>query len=62
MIQEKLNKWWCNTDFTEMEKITGFRQLDFNPEDGYQDFVDVCDNWWEKSTSEFKLDIFYKWS
>lgn len=24
----------------------GYRQDDFSPNDGYQDFVDACDEWW----------------
>lgn len=55
---KKIQNWWQNCDFLLMEEITGFKQTDFNPEDGYQEFVDACDNWWkEKSISE-KLKIY----
>jgi len=61
MTAQKLKEWWRNTDFREMEKISGFKQLDFSPEDGYQDFVDACDNWWENLSEENKLDAYNDW-
>lgn len=44
----KLQEWWGNLTFEEMESITGFQQDDFSPEEGYQDFVDTCDEFWNK--------------
>jgi len=38
-------KWWKETDFRQMEWVTGFMQCNYNPEDGYQEFVEVCDKW-----------------
>ena len=58
MTEKKLNEWWYNTEFKEMEKITRLNQSDFSPEDGYQDFVDVCDNWWENLSEEDKQDVY----
>jgi len=58
MTDNILNKWWKSTDFREMEKISGFRQINFSPEDGYQDFVDACDNWWESLSKEEKQDVY----
>ena len=58
MTEKELNTWWGQTDFREMEKITRLRQLDFSPEDGYQDFVDVCDNWWDGLSKEYKQDVY----
>ena len=43
-----VNEWWGNCGFGEMEMMTGFRMTDFNPDDGYQEFVDACDEWWDK--------------
>ena len=43
-----VNEWWGNCGFREMERRTGFRMTDFNSEDGYQEFVDACDEWWDK--------------
>ncbi|MFS2717026.1 hypothetical protein AAH068_19150 [Bacteroides uniformis] len=42
---EGWEEWWENTDFPTMERITGCRQTDFSPEDGYQEFVDACNEW-----------------
>lgn len=53
-LLQNLDEWWHGLDFRQMERITGYRQDDFAPEDGYQDFVDVCDNWWESLSIEEK--------
>ena len=53
-----VNEWWNNTPFWLMENITGYRQDDFSPEDGYQDFVDACDTWWDNlSFNEFRINF-----
>lgn len=49
------HSWWGNTDFREMERITGLRQSDFNPEAGYQAFVDACDEWWSGLSADEKI-------
>jgi hypothetical protein len=53
-----LNEWWGAQGFREMEKITGLRQRDFSPEDGYQDFVDACDAWWVSLSYVDKVFIY----
>ena len=47
-------KWWNETDFLQMELVTRFRQYEFNPEDGYQEFVDACDEYWNNLSKEKK--------
>jgi hypothetical protein len=54
--------WWNETDFSQMERITGFRQSDFDPKDGYRAFVDACDNWWEALDTEEKTEIWMKYN
>ena len=49
--------WWSQTDFPTMERITGFRQSDFDPEDGYDDFVVACHDWWDALTAQQKVAI-----
>jgi hypothetical protein len=51
------NKWWNSSDFITMEKITRFRQFDFDPDEGYQAFVDACDEFWENLSTEDKKEI-----
>ena len=51
------DKWWYSTEFKVMEIITGYRQLDFDPEDGYQKFVDACDKWWESLPKREKIEL-----
>lgn len=53
-----VNEWWGDCSFGEMEKITGFRMSDFDPEDGYQEFVDVCDEWWNKLSFGEKKELY----
>lgn len=55
---ERVNSWWADADFPMMEKVTGYRQSCFSPEEGYQDFVDACDEWWAQKTAIEKLHIF----
>jgi len=50
-----VNEWWGNCGFREMEMITGFQMTDFDPEDGYQEFVDACDEWWDKLPLKEKI-------
>ena len=44
------------------EEITNFKQLEFNPEEGYQDFVDVCNNWWKNLSDERKKDYYNEYN
>ena len=53
-----LEEWWGDQGFRDMERITGFRQSDFNPADGYQDFVDACDEWWDSLSYTDKVSIY----
>lgn len=57
LIQTDRN-WWIE-DFKQMERITGFRQLDFDPKDGCQAFVDACTEWWNSKTTDEKITIYF---
>lgn len=54
-----VNNWWANVSFDTMEEITGFRMVDFCSEDGYQEFVDACNDWWDWMTLDNKI-IYYQ--
>jgi hypothetical protein len=41
-----------------MEFVTGYCQHTFSPEDGYQDFVDACDEYWDKLNCKQKLSLY----
>lgn len=56
-FKEKMQRWWDSADFKEMERITGFCKIDFSPEDGYQDFVDACNDWWNSKSYDEKRII-----
>lgn len=63
-LREDYEEWKCDrwffgeADFETMEKITGFKQADYSPEDGYQDFVDACENWWAEKDFVEKMEIY----
>jgi hypothetical protein len=54
---ERLQRWWGETDFRQMEQITGFHSFDFDPPEGYQAFVDACDRYWTQLSAEEKQRI-----
>jgi hypothetical protein len=54
---ELYDRWWYSADFQTMETITGYRQVDFPPDEGCQAFADACDEWWEKRTPNEKIEI-----
>jgi hypothetical protein len=57
-LLDEIEEWWCNIDFKEMERITGYRRPDFSPMDGYREFVDTCNKYWEELPVEEKIE---KW-
>jgi hypothetical protein len=56
----KFNLWFNALDFTAMERITRLRQSDFSHENGYQSFVDACEQWWHK-TPQVEKDYIYSY-
>ena len=40
-----------------MERITGLRQSDYDPGDGYQAFVDACEAWWNGQSEEEQIRL-----
>jgi len=53
-------KWWRESAFAKMERVTGYRQSDFDPEDGCQAFIDACEKWWDGRAIEDKISIHFK--
>ncbi len=58
-IEEKIDRWWAGLGFKEMEYITGYNYLKFDPEDGFQDFVDTCDEEWKKKSVADKIELYH---
>ena len=54
----QLNEWWGNCGFDTLGDILGYKFYEFNPEDGYQEYVDFCDNWWNSLTYYEKLSVY----
>ncbi len=62
MKNKELNHWFVNLEFKLLEKITKLGFYNFNSEDGYQDFVDTCENWWKQLSLEEKLGIYNEYN
>jgi hypothetical protein len=43
--KDKYDLWFGSLNFVTMERITRLRQGFYLPEDGFQDFVDACEQW-----------------
>jgi hypothetical protein len=52
------NDWWSKTDFVLMEEITNYNISEFIGEYGYQEFIDLCDEWWRNLSITDKIRIF----
>ena len=50
-------RWWRQIDSPTRERVTGLRQSDYAPEDGYQAFVDACEAWWNRQFAEEQIRI-----
>lgn len=57
-MEQTVNKWWKGTDFRTMEQITRLRTCNFCEEDGYQEFIDVCNEFWKQLPLEEKITIY----
>ncbi len=57
-LSGKYDDWFDNLDFASLEKVTGLVRSDYLPDDGYQDFVDDCKDWWEDLTLNQKKEIY----
>ncbi len=47
-------------DFKKMEQLTDNRQVDFDPADGFQAFVDACRWWFDGKTNDEKIFIWHE--
>lgn len=55
---KSLDAWFNAQDFKTMERMTGYSQGDFDPEDGYQEFVDACESWWDQLSTIEKIGYY----
>lgn len=58
ITKAQLDEWWGNCGFDDLAKILGYKYYEFNPEDGYQEYVDFCDKWWDGLTYNEKLSVY----
>ena len=56
--KEQLDKWFNQQDFETLEEITGYNLLDFDPEDGYEEFVEACHDYWNDLPHHLKEGYF----
>ena len=59
-LMKDIEEWWKQTDFETMEVITGLQQNDFDPADGFQAFVDACEEKWNTLSVEEKIHIWHE--
>ena len=50
-------RWWRQIDSPTRERITGLQQSDYDPENGYQAFVDACETWWNGQSEEDQIRL-----
>jgi hypothetical protein len=54
----KLDLWFGSLNFVTIERITRLRQSNFSYENGYQSFVDACEQWWHETPQVEKEYIY----
>ena len=57
---DETQEWFGSLEFKWLERVTGFRQFDFSPKEGFQKFVDACHQWWDKHCIEEKVSMAYE--
>lgn len=57
---EDAENWFVDTDFDMMEKISGLKRTDYSEEDGYEEFVEAVQEWWDSLDDEKKVEIYYQ--
>lgn len=61
-FKQRMQEWWKDLGFMEMERVTGFRRANFSPTDGYRQFADTCGKWWEEKSYDEKRTIWKKYN
>lgn len=56
--EEKLNDWFNTVPFETMEDMFNIKQSSFKPDDGYQEFVDYCEEQWNSLSTEEKQSLY----
>ncbi len=62
MTEEDLDTWYSEQDFKTLELLTNYKQYEFDPNDGYQDFIDACDKWWYSLSLDEKKEYYNNYS
>ena len=52
------DEWFCEIDFDTMERISGMKRDEYSDEDGYQDFVDAVEDWWNCLSDLDKVEFY----
>lgn len=59
-ILKKINAWYGQTSFEDMERISGIHQDDFHGFDWDKHFIEAVDEWWNNKSAVEKQLIFNK--
>lgn len=54
--------WFKQTDLKQKEEITDYCLSDFSAEDAHQEFIDACEDWWNKQTNSERKEIYQIYS
>lgn len=57
-LRDSTEMWWGELGFEDMERVSGFRQDDYSAEDGYQEFVDACNEWWDDLDENERISVY----
>lgn len=58
---EDAEDWFPGTDFDMMEKISGLKRTDYSEEDGYEEFVEAVQEWWDSLDDAKKVEVYYEY-
>ena len=54
---KSLNDWFNEQPFDVLKKLTGRDYTEFDSEDGYQAYVDFCEDWWNGLSRKEKTRV-----
>ena len=55
-----MKEWFDEQPFNILEQMVGRKYTEFNDEDGYQEFVDYCEEWWNGLSYSGRREVFNK--
>lgn len=60
--EEYIQEWWDNLDFEQLENVTGLKSYKYSSDDGYQEYIDACNDWFNMHNFTEKQEMCIYWS